>query len=62
MSVKSGVSVTSKAQHILRVFQNSVLRNVCGSKGTTENWEKIRNVEPHDTKFSQNNRDILALK
>jgi hypothetical protein len=36
--------------HRLRVFENRVLKRICGSKtnDVTEGWRKLRNVELHN--------------
>jgi hypothetical protein len=48
MDVKG--SLTLSEEHTLRVFENRVVRNVCGPKRekVTENWRKLHNKKLRD--------------
>jgi hypothetical protein len=43
-------SLTLREEHRLRVFENRVLRRICGTKRdeVTENWRKLHNKELHN--------------
>jgi hypothetical protein len=43
-------SLTLREEHRLRVFENRVLRGICGPKGyeVTGGWRKLRNEELHN--------------
>jgi hypothetical protein len=48
--VLKSVSLTSREEHRLRVFENSVLRGIFGSKrdGVTGEWRRLHNEELND--------------
>ena len=48
------VSVTLREKHRLRVFENRVLRRICGPKRDEEieEWRKLQNEELNDLKSS----------
>ena len=49
-------SVTVTEEHRLRVFENRVLRRICGAKGCGERgeWRKLHNEELNDLYCSPN--------
>jgi hypothetical protein len=54
-------SVTSREEHRLRVFENRVLRRICGSKGeeVTGGWKKTNDEEIHNFYSELNINKVL---
>jgi hypothetical protein len=44
------LSLILREEHIVRVFENRVLRRICGQKrnGVTGGWRKLHNEELHN--------------
>jgi hypothetical protein len=57
-------SLTVKKEYRLKVFENSVLRRICGPKSVvTGGWRQLHNEELRDLYFSSNiNRMIKSRK
>jgi hypothetical protein len=55
MGAKLGLSLTSKEEHRLRVFENRVLRRIFGPKREDNgSWRKLHNDELHSLYSSTN--------
>jgi hypothetical protein len=57
-------SLTLREEHRLRVFENRVLRRICGPKRdeVTGEWRKLHNEELHDLYCSPNNIGVIKAR
>jgi hypothetical protein len=56
-------SPTLREEHRLGVFENSVLRKICGPKREEDGlWRKLRNYEYHSLYFSPNIDRVIKSK